>query len=283
LTVDRARAYQHRAEDNGRFWKKDEETGKMQYRTAGGLWVDRSDVDEAYSRWGGDQFTQQWALGHEMEKATTQEEQDFLKTSVGGLMTDSWGLGATQQKGVWKGAAFNKQNLNRQWKHYSPDGKGGMKQSAVKMMQEIDEKQGNYQMMQQSSDTWRSMSHAMIDAGGVLNDYGSTDAERAEAQEIIDRGKRIAFSTRSSAMADTPGEDGQAPVQRGSAGRPVGAGAAGAVQEEMSNFVQISDRYGGAYTPPTNIPSAEIGPRRPGDAPRTTDSLAERGRNGREG
>jgi len=123
-------------------------------------------------------------------------------------------------------------------------------------------------MSQQNADTWTTMAHAMEQSRTLINSGGGTATERAEAEEILQRGARIAYATRSGSMAEQPipGEGGDlgAPsaVIPGRRGRDVGAGAAGRVQEEMGRFVQIADRTAGVYQPPVDNPSG-VGPPTP--------------------
>lgn len=254
LSVNKQWALAHGRE--GTDWKKDKD-GNREFRTLGGRWVDESAVDQAHKRWGGNQAAFQWSLGHEMDKASTQEEQDYLRNNYGNV-AQAFNMSAGQRSGVWKGAAFAKQNVNRQWKHYDVNKETGHVQmenkDALSLFREIDEKQGGYQMLQQNADTWTTMSQSMVAARQTLN--SSTDVrERARATEILERGARIAYATRSSSMADQtrPGsDDKQPPVPvPGSGGRTVGAGAAGRTQEEMIRFVNFADQTAGQYSPPT--------------------------------
>ena len=280
LSVNKKWADEHGVE--GTDIKHDAD-GKKHYRTAGGAWVSEGDVDAAYQRWGHSAAAKQWSLGHEMEKASTQEEQDYLATSWRRLGGEggSWNLADDQRKGIWKGAGFAKQNINRQWKHYGMDDEGNLVMesgNALNLFREIDEKQGGYAMLQQSADNWTTMIQSMMDAKQLIDEGRGDAQQRAQAMEILKRGARIAAATRSSSMADTvvPGEGETAPpaaVVRGASGRQVGAGAAGRVQEEMIRFVEVADRTAGEYKWPAAAGPNTTPPRL---APGIGDSVARR-------
>ncbi len=249
LTVNKAWALAQ-ADGEGKHWRIDKETGAREFRTLGGAWVKEASVDAAHSRWGGNQMALQWSLGHEMDKAATQEEQDYLVSNYGRLVDGGLGEGSggfamndKQAQGVWKGAGFQKQNANRQWKHYGWKGAGkGMELDGLTLMREIDEKQGNYQMLMQNADTWTSMSEevrkakqivdgditgvALPQRGEFAADKAGEDAWRAarkqaldesrdRAAEILQRASRIAHATKSASFGGgsvIPAGEGGAPI-----------------------------------------------------------------------
>jgi hypothetical protein len=265
--------------------------------------VDESAVDSAHKRWFGNQAAMQWAVGHEMEKAATQEEHDYMKENFRNVMSGgdtgegTWAASDGQLAGLWKGAAFSKQNIDRQWKHYGVSNGGELtmgSDNALTLFREIDEKQGNYQMMQNNADTWTTMSQAMSDSSRYLDGHntrirnGDTtitaeETQRAaQAQEILDRGARIANATRAGSMAASPidGEDGSVVGMRpgaagGANGRQVGAGAPGRVQEEITRFTQVSDATAGTYRAPRDANSTSPA-RAPVDSGDSFDSIDRR-------
>jgi hypothetical protein len=243
LTVNKAWALAQ-ADGEGKHWRKTAD-GKREFRTLGGTWVSENAVDNARARWGNNQMALQWSLGHEMDKASTQEEQDYLVSNYGRLVGRDGGFAMddTQAQGVWKGAGFQKQNVNRQWKHYGWKGaaKGGMKLDGQALMKEIDEKQGNYYMLMQNADTWITMSEQVKRAKQILDgdmtdvtlpersDFANTqqgevewqearqsaiDEEQTNARDILVRAARIAHATESSSfgggMVAPTGADGAA-------------------------------------------------------------------------
>lgn len=215
--------------------------GRREYKTLGGRWVSEGAVDDSKNAFGANNHAAfQHSLTYEMQKALTQEEQDNLINNYSRVASGRFGMSDRQMGEVWTGSAFAKQNENRQWKHYRwSDGQASM--NGLGLMREIDEKQGNYAMSQQNADTWSTMkqeaerAHATLQAGS-----GASDAERDQARETLQRAARIAYATRSAAMANVQDDNG-APVSAGGAGREVGAGAAGRVQEEMQRFVAVTE------------------------------------------
>lgn len=222
------------------------------YRTMGGAWVTESEVAASQQAFGVNNHAAfQKAVDYEMGKANTQEEQDHLVNSFG-VSSERFKLDKDQASEVWIGAAYSKQNENRQWKHhkwdYGSNGRLKAKVAGHKLMQDIDEGQGNYQMMLQDADTWTTMSEEMVTAQQVVNSKKGkyTDKQVAEARETLERGARIAHATKSASMAGTPIGDGgddapPAGSQRISGGREIGAGAPARVMQEMKDFVQIAE------------------------------------------
>lgn len=256
-----------------------------EYRTLGGAWVSETQVDEANRAFGSNNHAAfQQALTYEMGKALTQEQQDGLLTNYAEVAQGRFGMDNSQLSEVWIGSAYAKQNENRQWKHYKWKDEGGTSSyglNGLAMMQEIDEKQGNYAMMQQNADTWTSMSQEMIKARQVIN--GEVAGDRSKAEETLQRGARIAAATRSGSFegVQVPGEDGAPTQQRTGGSRSVGAGAPGRVMQEMDSFVKIAEREAGAeygYRPVHDGPGGNPGPS--GSLPPTPEQgLNQRDRN----
>lgn len=273
------------------------ENGKTEYRTLGGRWVSEAAVDAGHQRYKGDAMAAQWALGYEMQKATTQEEQDYLFNNfsrVGQSGGSVEGLNTGQLGGLWQGAAFSKQNTDRQWKHYKYDqdenGNARLQSDGVTLMREIDERQGTYAMSQQHADTWRTMreeyerahatvtqNQAIIDGGGALT--AEQQSQGALAQEVVQRAERIANSYSTQMPQAVGGQygagpDGQpitVPTQGQATGAPADTwvvsptGAPAATQEEIGNFVstvlRVAPRNAPGYTPQDNLPNREGGQR----------------------
>lgn len=265
-----AREDGHTYSKSGLF-RKNGKDGTKEYRTLGGRWVKESMVDDSRRAFGNNNHAAfQQALTYEMQKGITQEQQDSLLANYVGTAQAN-GMDYQQAQEVWTGSAFAKQNENRQWKHYSIDkeGSGEMKMNGLNLMREIDEKQGNYAMMQQNADTWTTMSQEMKQAAITHNDLSVkgtlTDKEKvqlSEAQEVLQRGARIAYSTAASSMALATDDSGAPTGQVITAGgRQIGAGAAGRVMEEMDAFVRIANVAAGSaginYMPPQNTMDAE--------------------------
>jgi hypothetical protein len=218
--------------------------GVAQVRTAGGAWVNRSYYDQAVRKFGGAGNTNayQQALSYEMQKAATQEEQDHL---IEGFATSAQNMGMSQDQmiGVWKGAAFAKQNENRQWKYYNPNrganGDVSMGMSGLGLVTEIDEKQGSYAGTMQNADTWTTMSEQVNNAHEVL--AGTRQGNQQEARETITRAARVADSLSSGGYQV---QDDNAPGGYRDMGSSLGAGAPGRVAEEMRAFHEIATAAG---------------------------------------
>jgi len=225
FTVNMAWALKQGVE--GEDWKIDEKTGKRVFKTLAGKWVTEASVRAAHARWDGNQGAMDWSLAHEMDKATTQEEQDRVRAQYDNLTTGDtavWRMTKEQSGSVWLGAAYAKQNVNRQWKYYAPneDGKLELTQDgALRLIRDVDEKQGNYQMSMNNADTWTTMTKSMLDATAKIDELEAkprqdlTDKEQTillTAHETLERGARIAHSLEVSSGAGlgvgNVGEDG---------------------------------------------------------------------------
>jgi hypothetical protein len=171
LTVNKKWALDHGTE--GVDWRRNSSGGREFVTGAGNKWVSEGDVDAAYARHGNNQAALQWALGHEMDKATTQENQDHLRknfknmnyqSGIGGALgTSGWNMSDGEMAGMWTGAAFAKQNANREWKHYKWNN-GDLQFDRLSAARELDEKKSPYELGQTNADTWTSMSQGVIDA-----------------------------------------------------------------------------------------------------------------------
>lgn len=265
--------------------------GQLEYQTLGGAWVSSADVDLANRAWGKNNHGAfQAALTYEMGKALTQENQDHLINSYG-MSAKRFGMDAHEAGEVWIGSAFAKQNENRQWKHYRWENDsmraGGMRaeMKGLNLMREIDEKQGNFQMLQQNADTWTTMGQEVVNARQVKNSLSGrtdlTDPQRTqlkEADETLQRAARIAYATKSAGFSDSgmgldsEGNPAQVRTPVGG-GRAAGAGAPGRVQEEVNKFLLINEQYGDTYAAP--------GPSSVSGLPDPNNTLQNRSNHGR--
>lgn len=254
LTVNKRAAMAHGAlttvdaegyNTNGHVREKRDASGKLtgqrQFRTLGGKWIDENAVDQAHGRWDGDQYALQAATAYEMQKATTQEEQDYLFNNFGRLRESGSGFSMSggELGGLWTGAGFAKQNSDRQWKHYSWDeGNNRLQLGSLEAMREIDERQGNWAMTAQHADTWTTLSEATNRSRQALADHAApggaklTADDEAYHKDVLQRGARIARSLGGPIM-DEHGN----PVPGTSGG--IGQGASGRTKEEMENFASL--------------------------------------------
>jgi len=271
--VDAMRA---RGEGKDEEWRINE-NGGLEYKSLGGGWVGESDVIEGHQRWDGNSYALQAILSYEQRKASTQDEKDHVVREYTDLARDSWGMNSGQAAGAWKGAGFENQNSDLEFKYMSPDiTTGEMKLNGLGMLREIDEKKALGQMLYQSGDTWTSMADEVRSAAELLDSTSADVSARAKASETLERATRIAFATRAGSYAET-GEGGAAPtagaapsaalpdaarleVERaagGGGGRAAGAGAPARVQEEINAFLATVDKARGErYEPPASNPRA---------------------------
>lgn len=269
LTVNKAWALAQ-AGGEGVHWRMNSAGTGREFKTLGGKWVSETNVDSAHERWDGNQSMLQWSLGYEMSKATTQEQQDYLYQSYGrvGQQGSGFNLNDGEMGGLWTGAAFSKQNTDRQWKHYGWNGENGgqLQANGLALMEEIDERQGNYAMSQQHAETWTTMREEYGRAQQVLaaRDAGAevSAEEVAYAEDVSHRATRIANSFATNAPVLPGGQVGDADGQPVPAMPQAGQQAAGSTdrwlvtptgaapraQEELSKFV--TDVLNGPNTPP---------------------------------
>lgn len=272
------------------------EDGQMQYMTAGGKWVNESDVDEAERRFGKRNMSQyQQSLAYEQKKAITQEQQDNLVTSFGNKM-DSWGASGNEANGAWIGAGFANQEKNRQWKHarWSNTDENGNKvkfnssTGGQNLITEVDENIGSYQGSQANADTWTTMAQQVMASKQSRDE--SQQAVRTlmakpsltldERQELRDHQKNIVSQEdtlhRASRIASSlrtvhqPRNENGEPI--GEPVETIGAGAAPRAQEEMRAYVDIADQFAGKYKPQEKMP----GPVTEREAGNTVDSYNAR-------
>jgi len=253
---------------NSGLYRKNKD-GTNEYRTLGGAWVKESMVDDSRHAFGAHNLAAyQKSLAYEMQKGITQEQQDDIVAGYGNLSRAN-GMSTQETNEVWKGAAFAKQNENRQWKHYGYDeGSGEMRVNGLNLMREIDEKQGNYAMTMQNADTWTTMSQEMVNAAQVYDMHHANEANLQgadlvaynDAQETLTRGARIAQATASASMAEIPDDAGGGGQQIAMGGRQIGAGAPARVMQEMDAYVKIAseaaERTVGRYVAPVDAADA---------------------------
>lgn len=273
-TVDKAWADQHGVENED--WKVDD-NGVRQYRTLGGAWVSESDVLASRRALGTNNMAAfQTGLTYEMQKANTQEEQDRVISQYG-RAARSFGLSGAQTGEVWIGSAFAKQNENRQWKQYGwkgdrTDTEGNFlpQLNGLGLMQEIDEKQGNYPMLMQNADTWTAMRSSANEAARIRSslkrnaDAGLLTPDEQKqydgANETLLRADRIARGFESGGYT-LPGEKDGSPISMGGGV----SGGPGRTQEEAKNFLQdiknlrSTPEIGPAMGPQIAIPRSDRG------------------------
>lgn len=236
LTVNKQWALDNdsRGGTHWRWQNNDSSSGVRQYRTLGGLWVNENDVDQAYKSYGHNQAYLQWSVGHEMEKASTQEENEYLRENFGRLNyrpqgstastlggQQTWNLSDGEMQGMWKGAAFAKQNVNRSNKHYSwKDGE--LVFDRLSAMREMDEKKGAYELGQTNADYWTDLSQGVIDArqrhdkltAKSRTEQGLTVEENQQLHddnEYLQRASRVAGRLQSTGALYATGAEGGPP------------------------------------------------------------------------
>jgi len=123
-----------------------------EYKSLGGAWISEAYVDEGHSRWGKDHFAQQTALSYEMRKAMTEEQVAGIGQRYRTLAKGTWGMTDTEAGGAWIGSAFENQNQHIEFKNMSWED-GSLSGNGTKMVDELYEKKGSYQLSQMSSHT----------------------------------------------------------------------------------------------------------------------------------
>ena len=297
LTVNKQHALRNGVE--GVDWRRTAGGGREFRTLAGNKWVSEGDVDAAYTRYGNNQAMLQWALGHEMDKASTQKDQDHLRKNfknlnkqygVGGALgTSGWNMNDGEMTGMWTGAAFAKQNANREWKHYKWSD-GDLKFDRLSAARELDEKKSPYELGQTNADTWTSMSQGVIDARERHDRLTAASRTRQlntveqgqlrDDKEFLGRASRLAGRMKASgaiyggatspsgqpiptgAAALQPGQS--IPLQPGATISPqqqqqldrarteaaIGAGSVARTGEEQVRFTRIAEQYAPEYTGP---------------------------------
>lgn len=243
LTVNKAWADKYGKE--GEDWQINKDTGKRQYKSLGGAWVDAADVDRGQARWGHDKFAQQAALSYEMRKANTDDDRQRIAGTYETVARGDggWGMDTDQADGAWIGAAFENQNSNLQFKYVKRDGEGkttfdqttgkyqrGEKFDHKGFVQEVYEKRGSYAMSNMDATTIRRLREAA--------EQGSAPQDQLEAIAATMQDRMAAARTAAGALQPT-GADGSP--------EPTGAAlGAGHVYQEMDKFVKAVGRRGGS-------------------------------------
>lgn len=159
------------------------EGGQRQYRSLGGAWVDEANVLEGRRRWGRDSFAQQAALSYEMKKAIREEDINNIRENYG-LQAQSWGMSDNEAFGAWVGGGFENQNQHLEFKHSKyVAGKNGqpgkVKLNGDKMVQEIYEKRGSYNMAQMNANTIKQ----------IQTSFDTAQRQEADAAQVIATGQ----------------------------------------------------------------------------------------------
>ena len=199
--------------------------GKVQYKSAGGAWIGKSDVIAAHNRWGDDHFAQQASLSYEMRKASTKEEVDGIKDRYYRLATGKkseggWGQSLEQANGTWIGAAFENQGNKLHYKRMSWDGSGTQPNyNGAGQVSEMYENKGSYNTAQ--------LNAASIDVlGDEYKRQGEIVATSTDASKVAVAKNTM---TQITAISETMMNDmgGMQPVGAAGALQPVGAGGGG--------------------------------------------------------
>lgn len=159
LTVDKQRIDNLRRQGigEGEEWQRSADGG-LQYKTLGGAWVDESNVDAGYARWGNDEYAKQTALSYEMRKANTVEEAQRIQKNYGELASGAWGLNGASATGVLKGAGFENQGKHLQFKYMNANGSI----DRAGLIKEIYEGKGSYPLANMSS----AVMNELVEAAG---------------------------------------------------------------------------------------------------------------------
>jgi len=289
LTVNKQWALDHggeATEANGwkGEWRRGANGGRQFKTLAGNKWVDEGDVDAAYTRWGNNQAMLQWSLGHEMDKATTSEDQAHVRDNFGNLNYKStvgdalgtgrsWNLNDGEMTGLWTGAAFAKQNANRTNKHYKWDAQTkSLKLDRNSLAKELYNKKGPYELGQTHADTWEAYATQIEDAknrhdalwGKVTGGGTLTAKEQNNLQadkEFLALAQEQATRLKAGSMipASPTGGTGGAPAP-GGVSSTVGAGSIAGTGRAQQEFVAEVDRVlAGWNTGPTAVPPPGAG------------------------
>lgn len=185
----------------------------------GGAWSDEADVHEANRRWGKDRHFQQAALAYEMRKAMESGEGKDVENVRSHYVeqANSWGMNDLQAAGAWTGAAFQNQDQHLEFKHSSvgrDDATGQLKLNfdSGKMVQEMWEKRGSYNLSQMNAHTIGQLEVA----------YDGADASTADGQKLkqqIEDITRLFVSQGNQVVGMVGNEESQQPVMV-SSGQP---------------------------------------------------------------
>jgi|GEM_PF-2456508 len=294
LTVNKAWAVQHggeATEANGwqGEWRRTARGGRQFKTLSGNKWVDESDVDAAYTRWGNNQAMLQWSLGHEMDKATTSEDQKHVRDNFGTLnyhsgVSDavgtgkSWNLSDGEMTGLWTGAAFAKQNTNRVDKHYKWDSDSkSLKLDRNSLARELYNKKGPYELGQTHADTWEVYAN---EVGAAKYDHDRLAAKAAtttlNAKEQNQLDTHTEFLRLARDQADRLKAGSMIPASTGTGGGPptpggvsssVGAGSIAGTGRAQQEFVNHVDNVLAGWSNPGSVPPPGAGGPKAGGPP----------------
>ncbi len=295
LTVDKKSALE-RDLNGGTHWRRQAD-GTRQFRTLGGKWVNEADVDAAKARWGGNQAAFQWSLGHEMEKASTAEEHDYMRNNFKDVAKGA-GYTNNQIAGAWTGAAFSKQNVNREWKHYNWNGSNGdLSFNRLSMARELDETKSPYELGQLRAESWTTMTqsamlarerHDRLTAESRTRTLTQTEqGQLRDDKEFLGRAARSAGNLEASGMlygaSGQPQQGGAPPPPGAPNDAAIGQGAIARTREEQVRFVRTmrailppESQYTGNGPTMDSLPPAAPPNRAPG-APNAAPGVAAAG------
>ena len=151
--------------------RREQADGTVQYKSLGGQWINEAHVDAGQKRWGRDTYAQQSALSYEMRKAATQDEvrdisDRYMETATG---SGGWGMSRSQAVGAFKGAGFENQNTQLEYKHTNFNAATGVAEvDYASLAKEAYEKKGSYQLAQGGASTLDRLreGHAVAIANG---------------------------------------------------------------------------------------------------------------------
>lgn len=156
-------------------------TGKKQYKTLGGAFVDEAAVDAGHKRWGKNQFAQQAALSYEIRKAAKTEDIEGLTKRYQSLATEQWGNSERQATGTWKGSTFENQGTHMALKHTSWKGDLNASEFATEMY----EKKGSYPIANMTAHSIEKLGEAYDDG-----DQHTQGQVKAIMETFVQRGAR---------------------------------------------------------------------------------------------
>lgn len=256
-----------------------DKTGKRQYRSAGGAWVDEAAVLEGQQRWGNDHFAQQAALSYEMRKALTDDEVGAIPNRYVGL-AEAWGMNARERDGAWIGAGFENQNQHLEFKNMSYDKTTGtMKLDRKKFAREAYEKKGTYQLSQMSAHTISQLKAAYDEARGA-GDIETIKMVQAVAENFMARGGAHGIAgLQHDAEGNVTGQAPPTPAQLSNLPPGVSPEAFFQVNSQGASHVAQAVRdlavHVGVYKPDIDSPKTRsdhppVGPKPPVDIDRLT-------------
>ncbi len=154
------------------------DSGRRQWKSLGGKWINESDVVEGQRQWGHDAAAQQAALSYEMRKASSEEEATGISKRYNSLARQQWGMTEAQAGSSWIGASFENQNSRLEYKYTDWANGGSLKRGDVTtaagekrktalgagLVDEIYDKRGSYGVAQMGSTTIGQLQEAYKDA-----------------------------------------------------------------------------------------------------------------------